>query len=148
TGRLPLLLVDAIRTAAPGDLLRALRRAVAGTDLLRPGPLTGPAVSSLLAALTGARPGPRLTELAAGAAGNPLYLTELVGVLERGARLAKSAPGTVDITAGPAPATLSAAIADRLDFLADDVRTTLRAAALLGVHFAIEDLATIRHRTV
>ncbi|GIJ43789.1 LuxR family transcriptional regulator [Virgisporangium aliadipatigenens] len=171
-GRHRLLLVGAVRTA-PGDVLRALRRVVEPADLLRPGPLAAPAVDALLTASVGARPGPRLTRLAAGAAGNPLYITELVGALARAGRLAEGPAGVVDFTgARPAdgapdpagrtagadeplaggvsaaddavPPSLAAAIADRLDFLSDEVRPTLRAAALLGVHFDVEDLAAVQ----
>jgi DNA-binding CsgD family transcriptional regulator len=50
--------------------------------------------------------------------------------------------------AGPAPDSLSAAIADRLGFAAGSVRDVLRAAALLGMDFAVPDLAVVLGRTV
>ena len=79
----PLLLVGMMRPVPQrGDLL-ALRRAVAGTVRLRLTGLTEAAVADLVAALAGGRPDDRLLRLASSAAGNPLYLTELVAALTR-----------------------------------------------------------------
>ena len=55
--------------------------------------------------------------LADGAAGNPLYLTELVDALARSSSLTISDAGTAELTSRPAPNSLSAAIADRLRFV-------------------------------
>ena len=49
---------------------------------------------------------------------------------------------------GSAPSSLSAAIADRLGFLPGSVHEMLRAAALLGVDFAVPDLAVVAGRNV
>src|SRR5258706_18460 len=59
-------------------------------------------------------------------------------------------PGTdaAELTSGSAPSSLSAAIADRLGFVPGPVREVLRAAALLGVEFAVPDLATVLGRSV
>ncbi|HXZ69627.1 MAG TPA: LuxR C-terminal-related transcriptional regulator, partial [Streptosporangiaceae bacterium] len=56
--------------------------------------------------------------------------------------------GTAELTSGSAPGSLSAAIADRLGFVPGPVREVLRAAALLGVDFAVPDLATVLGRGV
>src|SRR6202021_2272455 len=56
--------------------------------------------------------------------------------------------GSVRLTSGPAPSSLSAAIADRLGFVSGPVREGLRAAALLGVDFAVPDLAIVLSRPV
>ena len=144
---LPLLLLGVARPTPLRDSLRALRRSV-DDNVVRLGPLTQPAVRTLLTTLTGAQPGAGLSRLAEGAAGNPLYLTELVGALSRGARLAETTLGTMDVTAGSAPDTLSAAIADRLGFLSEPVRPVLKAAALLGVGFAVDDLSLILRQGV
>ncbi|WP_205752729.1 helix-turn-helix transcriptional regulator [Cryptosporangium phraense] len=145
---LPLFLLGLARPTPQGDSLRALRRTVDNDDLVRLGPLGGSDVTALLTSLTGGRPGTALTRLAEGAAGNPLYLTELVGALSRGAYLAETAPGTVDVVSDSAPQTLAAAIADRLGFLSEQVRGVLRAAALLGVRFAVDDLALVLKQSV
>jgi predicted ATPase len=62
--------------------------------------------------------------------------------------LAITDAGAVELTSGSAPSSLSAAIADRLDFVAGPVREVLRAAALLGVDFAVPDLAIVLGRSV
>ena len=62
--------------------------------------------------------------------------------------LTVSDAGTVELTSGHPPESLSAAIADRLRFVPPWVREILRAAALLGVDFAVPDLATVLHRGV
>ncbi|MFB9321428.1 helix-turn-helix transcriptional regulator [Cryptosporangium minutisporangium] len=145
---LPLFLLGLARPTPQGDSLRALRRAIDPGELVRLGPLDAPDVATLLTSLTGARPGTGLTRLASGAAGNPLYLTELVGALSRGSFLAETEPGTVDVVSGAPPRTLSAAIADRLGFLPEQARGILRTAALLGVRFAVDDLALVLKQSV
>ncbi|GAA0278025.1 helix-turn-helix transcriptional regulator [Cryptosporangium japonicum] len=145
---LPVLLIGICRPTPQTEGLRALRRTVDPENQIRLGPLAEPDVSTLLVSLTGGRPGAVLTRLADGAAGNPLYLTELVGALTRGELLMETEPGTVDAIEGSAPASLTAAIADRLGFLSERVRTVLRAAALLGVRFAVDDLALVLHQSV
>lgn len=102
-------------------------------------------MSDLVAALAGGRPAPGLSRLAAGAAGNPLYVTELVGALGRANRLVVDGQ-SADITAGPVPATPSEAIADRLGFMSDAVRNVLQAAALFGNDFTVDDLAVVTGR--
>ena len=110
--------------------------------------LTGAAAADLVAALAGGKPDGNLLRLADGAAGNPLYLTELVAALARGSRLTITEAGTAELASGSAPSSLSAAIADRLGFVAGPVREVLRAAALLGMDFAVPDLAIVLGRSV
>src|SRR5580693_9355252 len=144
----PLLLVGMMRPVPQRDDLLALRRAAG--DAGRP-PLPGlppAAVTELVAALAGGRPDGKLLRLADGAAGNPLYVTELVAALARGSSLTITDAGAAELTSGPVPGSLSAAIADRLGFVSGSVREVLRAAALLGVDFAVPDLATVLGRGV
>ncbi len=110
--------------------------------------LTGTAVADLVGALAGGRPDDDLLRLADGAAGNPLYVTELVAALARGSRLTVTETGAAELTGGSAPGSLSAAIADRLGFVTGPVRDVLRAAALLGMDFAVPDLAIVLGRSV
>jgi DNA-binding CsgD family transcriptional regulator len=144
----PLLLVGVVRPVPRRNGLAALRRGVDPAARLRLGPLGPDAVRQLVAALTGAPPGPRLSRLAEGAAGNPLYLTELVDALVRAGALVTTADGQAEARLGATPASLAAAIADRLGFLSDQAREVLLAAALIGVEFAVADLATIRGSAV
>lgn len=141
--QLPLLLIGVMRPIPRRDDLRVLRRIIEPAVRLRVGRLPDAAVLDLVATLAGGKPGDRLAELADGAAGNPLYLTELLGALTRGACLAVDEAGIAELTGGPAPDSLPEAIADRLGFLSEAARTVLRAAALLGVGFSVADLVTV-----
>ena len=143
-----LLLVGIMRPAPQRDDLLALRRVVADTARLQLTGLTGAAAADLVATLAGGRPDGNLLRLADGAAGNPLYLTELVAALARSAGLTVTEAGAAEVASGSAPGSLSAAIADRLGFVAGPVREVLRAAALLGAEFAVLDLAIVLGRAV
>src|SRR5579863_3889665 len=146
--QVPLLMIGMMRPVPQRDDLLALRRIVDDSARLQLTRLTEPAVTDLVAALAGGKPADELLQLADGAAGNPLYLTELVAALDRGSCLTVTDAGVVELIDGPAPSSLSAAIADRLDFVAGPVRDVLRAAALLGVDFAVPDLAIVLDRGV
>jgi DNA-binding CsgD family transcriptional regulator/tetratricopeptide (TPR) repeat protein len=146
--QVPLLLIGMMRPVPQRDDLLALRRAVADGGRLQLTGLAEGAVADLVAALAGGRPDDNLLRLAEGAAGNPLYVTELVAALDRSASLIITDAGAVELAGGSAPTSLSAAIADRLGFVAGPVREVLRAAALLGMDFAVPDLAIVLGRTV
>ena len=80
---MPLLLVGMMRPVPQRDDLLALRRAVGDAARLQLAGLTETAVADLVAALAGGKPDGNLLRLADGAAGNPLYVTELVAALTR-----------------------------------------------------------------
>jgi len=143
--QLPLLLIGAMRPVPGRQDLLALRRKVGRDGVTRLAPLSEAAVGRLVANLAGVPPGPELTKLATGAAGNPLYVTELVDALDRGGGLVVAGDG-VEVVGGPAPPTLHEAIDDRLDFLPHGVREVLQACALLGREFAVDDLAVVSGR--
>ncbi len=144
----PLLLVGMMRPVPQRDDLLALRRGADDASRLELTGLTGPAVTDLVATLAAGKPDDDLFRLAGGAAGNPLYVTELVAALARGSSLTVTEAGAAEMAGGSAPGSLSAVIADRLGFVAGPVRDVLRAAALLGVDFAIPDLAIVLRRSV
>jgi DNA-binding CsgD family transcriptional regulator len=144
----PLLLVGTMRPVPRRDDLQALRRAVGDGTRLQLAGLTDGASAELVAALAGGRPDDKLLRLADGAAGNPLYLTELVAALARSSAVTVTGAGIAELTNGSVPRSLSAAIADRLGFVSGPVRQVLRAAALLGVDFAVPDLAIVLGRAV
>jgi DNA-binding CsgD family transcriptional regulator len=146
--QVPLLLVGMTRPVPQRDDLLALRRVVDEAGRLQLTGLTKTAVAELVAALAGGKPDEKLLRLADGAAGNPLYVTELVAALARSSSVTVTGSGAAELTSGPAPSSLSAAIADRLGFVSGSVREVLRAAALLGVDFAVPDLATVLGRGV
>ncbi len=140
-----LLLLGALRPLPVVEGLGSLREVVGPDGLLRLEPLDASAVGELVTALAGGRPGPALTRLARDAAGNPLYLTDLVSALVRGDGLAV-AGGIAERTAAPAPGTLTEAIVDRLDFLSDQAREVVQAAALFGGDFSVAELALVLQR--
>jgi DNA-binding CsgD family transcriptional regulator len=146
--QLPLLMIGTMRPVPQRDDLLALRRMFDDEAKLQLAGLTDEAVADLVAALAGGTPDDRLRALAEGAAGNPLYVTELVAALHRSSSVAVSDLGVAELKKGPTPGSLSAAIADRLGFVSLSVREVLRAAALLGVDFAVPDLATVLGRGV
>jgi DNA-binding CsgD family transcriptional regulator/tetratricopeptide (TPR) repeat protein len=152
----PLLLIGIARPVPHRDDLLALRRHAGDNGRIRLTGLAEPAVADLVAVLAGGRPDASLLLLAEGAAGNPLYLTELVAALMRGSNLTLTPAGTAALADGTGlagaepgsaiPGSLSAVIADRLGFVPGPVRDVLRAAALLGVDFEISDLAIVLGR--
>jgi DNA-binding NarL/FixJ family response regulator len=146
--RVPLLLVGTMRPVPQRDDLLALRRSAGDAVRIQLTGLTDAAVAQLVAALAGGRPDDDLLRLAGGAAGNPLYITELVAALARGSGLTVTESGAAELISGSAPSSLSAALADRLGFVSGPVREVLQAAALLGVDFAVPDLATVLGRGV
>ena len=146
--QVPLLLIGMMRPVPQRDDLLALRRAAGDAARLQLTGLTETAVADLVAALAGGKPDDDLLRLADGAAGNPLYVTELVAALARSSSLTITEAGAAELTGGSAPGSLSAAIADRLGFVTGPVREVLRAAALLGVDFAVPDLAIVLGRSV
>ena len=146
--QMPLLLAGMMRPVPQrGDLL-ALRRAAGNAARLQLTRLPGEAVTELVAALAGGEPGNDLLQLADGAAGNPLYVTELVAALARSGRLTVTGTGPIGLASGRSPASLAAAIADRLDFVSGPTREVLQAAALLGVDLAVADLTIVLGRHI
>jgi len=146
--QMPLLLAGTVRPVPQREDLLALRRVADEAARLQLSGLTDAAVADLVAALAGGRPDEGLLRLASGAAGNPLYVTELLAALARSSGLAVTETGAVELVGDAPPRSLSAAIADRIGFVAGPVRDVLRAAALLGTEFAVPDLATVLGRGV
>jgi DNA-binding CsgD family transcriptional regulator len=146
--QMPLLLAGMMRPVPQREDLLALRRAAGEEARLQLTRLPDEAVAELVTALVGRKPGNDLLQLAAGAAGNPLYVTELVAALARSARLTVTSTGRLDLAKGSAPVSLPAAIADRLDFVSAPTREVLQAAAMLGVDFAVPDLTIVLDRHI
>src|SRR3984957_11150333 len=146
--QVPLLLIGMTRPLPHRDDLLALRRVVDDTARLQLTGLTGAAVTDLVAALAGGKPDDNLLRLAGGAAGNPLYVSELIAALMRGSQLIITESGDAEVASDSVPGSLSAVIADRVGFVAGPVRDVLKAAALLGADFAVSDLAIVLGRSV
>ena len=144
---LPLLLIGMMRPVPQREDLLALRHTADLAARFQLGGLPEDSVTELVETLAGGKPDGGLMRLADGAAGNPLYLTELVDALARSSSLAVT-DGIAELTSDCAPDSLGAAVADRIRFVPARVREVLRAAALLGVDFAVPDLAIVLHRGV
>ncbi|SMD23709.1 helix-turn-helix transcriptional regulator [Kibdelosporangium aridum] len=145
--QIPLLFIGIMRPVPRRAELISLRRTIPAADRIRLSRLADTEIETLLTELAGGTPSERLRRLAAGAAGNPLYLTELVGSLERGGRLYTTESGLVETTVERTPRSLSAAITERLGFLPAQVLEVLRVAALLGTDFSVGDLAVVSGQT-
>ena len=144
--QLPLLLVAACHPVSPTSRLREIRAGVRrrGDSMILLGPLDDESVVTLVTTRLGVEPGPALSRLTAQAMGNPLYLQELLDALVREAVLAELASGELpESLRDRIPASLSAALNDRLSLLPKDLTDVLRTAALLGGSFAVADLAAV-----
>src|SRR6516225_2525067 len=108
-------------------------------------PLTGEAVTGLVAQAVAAEPGPRLLAEVAGAAGNPLFVTELLGALAQEEAIT-TAGGRAEVTQTVLPPTLRLTILRRVSFLPEPTLQALRSASILGSGFSLTDLATITGR--
>jgi DNA-binding CsgD family transcriptional regulator len=146
--QVPLLLIGLTRPVPQREDLLALRRAVDDATRIRLAALGQSAVAELVGSLAGGRPDAGLLGLAADAAGNPLYLTEMLAALARSGGIAVTVSGTTQLAPGAVPDSLPGAIADRLGFVSAPTREVLRAAALLGVEFGITDLTAVLGKTV
>ena len=104
-------------------------------------PLSSTAMRELATDRLGTEPGPRLTRLLEGTAGNPFLVTELLdGVLSEemveGGDVAESGPGV--------PTKLRTALRRRLSGPGKDVWSLLQAGSVLGGTFSIDDAAALR----
>ena len=133
---------------APGGPARAAPRGRRGPPWSSSPRCPSPPPRNSSRTLAGGRPDAALLELAAGAAGNPLYLTELLAALSRSGGITVTAGGAAQLATGCVPDSLPAAIAHRLGFVTGPTKEVLRAAALLGVEFAVPDLTTVLGRSV
>jgi hypothetical protein len=132
------------RAAELDGLAGALEAAGARHLVLRP--LTWEAVTGLVAQAVAAEPGPRLLAEVAGAAGNPLFVTELLGALAQEGAIT-TAGGRAEVAETVLPPTLRLTILRRLSFLPEPTLAALRSATILGSGFSLTDLATVTCRS-
>ncbi|MEV8096737.1 AAA family ATPase [Kitasatospora sp. NPDC085879] len=150
-GQMPLLLCAAAQPAAQEDsTAQALRTLRTRWNRILPLPPLGvDETIELLARLTGGtQPGPRLLAYVSAAAGNPLYITEMVAALTTQGRL-QNADGIAEINANdgpepaPLPGSLAEAILGRMADLPAATRELLDAAAVMGPRVSLADLSTV-----
>ena len=141
---LPVGIIGCLRPFPRGadlDRLIAVLETASGRRLAV-GPLGPDAVAGLAGELAAAPPGPGLLAGLAGAAGNPLYVTELIGAL-RAAGAIETASGQAEAAGPDLPPTLRQLILRRAGLLPGGALQALRAAAVLGPAFTLTDLATV-----
>ena len=114
-----------------------------GRALVALGPLPETDVTALVTAMLGTPPEDTVRQLTAQAAGNPLYLRELVDSLAR-----ERAAGGLSTTQEQLPASLAAVLNDRLSSVSAQTAQILRTAALLGAKFTVTDLAVLLRKPV
>jgi DNA-binding CsgD family transcriptional regulator/tetratricopeptide (TPR) repeat protein len=104
-------------------------------------------VRDVVAELVGATPGPGLLAIVAGAAGNPLFVTELLNAIEQEGSL-HTTDGRAEVSGSALPPSLHLTILGRLSSLPEEAIQVLRAGSLLGSTFSITELATVLARPV
>lgn len=144
----PLLLVGAYRPVPAAPELAALIRDAEERQatVLHVLPLSSRDVGELLSSVLGVRPGPRLTRQAAVAGGNPFYVTELVAALRASGSLDVSSAGAEIGTVALPPALMLTVLLE-LSFLSKEAQDVLRAAAVLGSSFTLDDLGLVMERS-
>ncbi|MGW9595502.1 helix-turn-helix transcriptional regulator [Streptomyces chartreusis] len=110
-------------------------------------PLAEEDVFRLTSSLLGARPGPELMDRVSAAAGNALFITELVGALSFQGHLS-TANGVVDLVSTAIgvtalPTSVNETILQRMDLLSHETRDLLEVCAVMGPRVHLADLATV-----
>jgi DNA-binding CsgD family transcriptional regulator/tetratricopeptide (TPR) repeat protein len=148
--QLRLLLIGTCRPAPGRTEVQQVRAALIrrGGQLITLGPLPDTDVTALVTAMVGASPGDGLRQLTAQAAGNPLYLRELVDALVRERALETRPVADIIRRSQPLPASLPAVLDGRLSSVSEETAEVLRTAALLGGRFAVTDLSVVLRRPV
>ena len=108
-------------------------------------PLGDEAVAELVGRLVRAQPGPTLLELVAGAAGNPLFVKELVGSLEAEGCIAEVGQ-RADVAERRVPVGFRQSVVRRVRQLPMPTFDVLRTAAVLGTTFLPAELAIATRR--
>ena len=144
---LPVLLLCTARPAPRSTELTSLVGsfdAIEGARIVL-GPLDGAAVDELVGRTLGADVGPRLAVKVGGAAGNPLFVTELLTALDQEG-LIDLRDGTAEVGDVTTPPSLTLTILRRLAFLSDETLEVLRVASVLGTAFTMKDLTAVTGR--
>ena len=147
--QLRLLLIATCRSDPHRPQVQQVRASLARRNgaVIALGPLPETDVAALVTAMLGTPPEDTLRQLTAQAAGNPLYLRELVDALAR-ERAQPSPAAGVRPAQEQLPASLAALLNDRLSSVSAQTAQILRTAALLDAKFTVTDLAVLLRRPV
>ena len=110
-------------------------------------PLDRSALVALVEVLLGASPGSQLERQLAAAAGNPLFIRELVGALSEDHAI-RVVDGVAEVEAVSLPPSLQLTMLRRLGALGTETLSLLRSATVLGSTFSPGDLAIVSDRSV
>lgn len=148
-GPLPVALIATMRSVPRPPLLDRVLLGLPerATRQLRLGGLDDVAITAIASAQSGAPPGPILSSRLATAAGNPLYVVEILRALDDDGRL-RVHGGVAEIDDGDLPGGLRETVVRRLSWLPPETVELLRLASLLGREFTLADLAIIAGRRV
>lgn len=105
------------------------------------------AVHRVVAETLGAEPGQNLLAEVAGAAGNPLFVAELLNAMAQEGTL-QWADGRAEVVEATLPRSLRLTILRRVNFLPDEALEVLRTGSLLGSSFWSSELAAAMARPV
>ncbi|HMH38355.1 MAG TPA: AAA family ATPase, partial [Streptosporangiaceae bacterium] len=146
---LPVALIACFRPSPRSAELDRLAASLAGPPgrYLSLGGLGAQAVADLTADAVGSAPGQGLQAGLAGAAGNPLFVTEMLAALVQEGMI-ETAGGRAEVAQTALPPTLRLTILRRLSFLSDDMLQALRFASILGASFTVTDLSVTMDRPV
>ena len=148
--RLAHLPVVVLATFRPSPRSVVLDRVIAdltdrGAAHLVLGPLDRDTVIRLVQHLAQAPPTPRLVAVTDGAAGNPLFVREVVAALQAGHML-HVVDGRADVDVQVTPSSFRGLVLRQLSTLPDAARRVLRVAAVLGPSFSLTELAAVLGR--
>jgi DNA-binding CsgD family transcriptional regulator len=148
--QLRLLLIATCRPTPRRPEVQHVRTAVVrnGGAVITLGPLPEMDVAALVTAMVGAPPRDTLRRLTAQAAGNPLYVRELIDALVREQALHVGRAAEVSVAGEQLPASLAAVLSDRLSVVSAETAQMLRTAGLLGGRFTVNDLAVVLRQPV
>jgi DNA-binding CsgD family transcriptional regulator len=110
------------------------------------GPLEQGAVTELVTTLVSAEPAAALMDEVAGAAGNPLFVTELVNALREEDAI-ELVDGRAELREVSLPPSLRLTILRRLSFIDEEALELLQVASVLGSAFSLSDVATVLGRS-
>jgi DNA-binding CsgD family transcriptional regulator/tetratricopeptide (TPR) repeat protein len=124
-------------------MLEFLERHGPGRIALRS--LNESAVSELVAETVAAQPGPGLLAEVAAAAGNPLFVIELLGAIQQDGFL-RTSGGRAEVAEVAMPPSLRLTILRRLSFLPEASLVALRSGSILGSSFSLTELSVTTDR--